>query len=236
MNKKINIDILTLKTLFSDYKPFLAPLFTIFSCFLIFLIFILPQANEFLSSQKTVNEEKEKLNNLRRNLTTLQNLSDGELDSQYELLSYALPPEKNFEAIINALSYSANVSGVILGDFDFTVGTITDIPSDIQKFPFLEIELNLAGGVETVETFLDTLSKTLPLSRVSKLSLSESGTTVKLAFFYKPYPQTRFSENTTINPVSSDGKTLIKELEMYNNPSDTPLPVFIQESATESAL
>ena len=103
MNKKINIDLLTLKTLLSDYKPFLTPLFTIFSCLLVFLVFILPQANEFLSSQKTVNEEKTKLNNLRGNLQTLQNLSDGELGNQYELLSYALPPEKNFEAIINSL-------------------------------------------------------------------------------------------------------------------------------------
>ena len=106
MNKKINIDLLTLKTLLSDYKPFLTPLFTIFSCFLVFLVFILPQANEFLSSQKTVNEEKTKLNNLRGNLQTLQNLSDGVLGNQYELVSYALPPEKNFEAIINSLSYS----------------------------------------------------------------------------------------------------------------------------------
>ena len=236
MNKKINIDLLTLKTLLSDYKPFLTPLFTIFSCLLVFLVFILPQANEFLSSQKTVNEEKTKLNNLRGNLQTLQNLSDGELGNQYELLSYALPPEKNFEAIINSLSYSANVSGVILGDFDFAVGSITDSPKETQSFPFLKIELNLAGGVGAVESFLDTLSKTLPISRVSKIALSPSGTTLELTFFYKPYPEVQFSENSIINPVSSEGKDLISELEDFSNPTESPIPIFTEEVATESAL
>lgn len=236
MNKKINIDLLTFKTIFSDYKPFLTPLFTILSCILIFVIFILPQANEFFRSQETVKEEKQKLNTLRNNLQILQSISDQELDSQFDLLSSALPNNKNFESIINALSYSANVSGVILGNFDFAVGSLTDSPKEIQKFPFLEIELNLAGGIEQTSSFLNTLSNTLPISRVTKISVISSGTTVRVAFYYKPFPETKFNEDLKIEPISAEGKNLIGELGSFNNPVNISIPFFTESVASDSAL
>lgn len=236
MNKKINIDLLTFKTLYSDYKPYLIPVFTILSCVLIFLIFILPQANEFFRSRQIVATELEKLNTLRGSLNTLQGTSDEELDDRVGILTSALPAEKNFEAVLNALSYSANVSGVILGDFDFSVGSITDAPEAIQEFPFLDIELNLAGGVESISAFLDTLSKTLPISRVTKIAISQNDSTVNIAFYYKPLPNVSFNENTVISPVTKEGENILNELEEYVNPSSSPVPLFTAEEATESAL
>lgn len=236
MNKKVNIDLLTLRTLYSDYKLFLIPVFTILSCLLIFLIFILPQANEFFRSRQIVATELGKLNTLRGSLNALQETSDEELDNRVGVLTSALPAEKNFEAILNALSYSANVSGVILGDFDFSVGSITDAPEAIQEFPFLDIELNLAGGVGPISTFLDTLSKTLPISRVTKIAISQNDSTVNIAFYYKPLPNISFKEDAVISPVSKEGESLISELEEYVNPSSSPVPLFTVEEATVSAL
>ena len=237
MNGKINIDLLTIRTLYTDYKPFIIPFFTILSCIIVFLIFILPQANEFFRSQKTVSEEREKLNVLKNNLSVLQTSSDSELDSQVNVLSSALPPNKNFEGVINALSYSANVTGVILGNFDFAVGSLTESPKEIQKFPYLEIELNLTGGIDQASNFLDTLSKTLPMSRVIMLGVTPSGSSVRLAFYYKPFPQAKFNENAKIDPVSKKGQVLIDELEGFSNPSNVLIPLFIgDEQASESAL
>src|SRR3989344_4263162 len=171
MNKKINIDVLTFKTLYSDYKPFLVPIFTILGCIILFFIVIVPQLNEFLRSQPAVAEERLKLAVLQRNLSTLESLPDIELESQLALVTYALPTGKNFKAIINALSYSANVSGTILGNFDFAVGSLTEAPAEIQKFPSLEIDINLSGDATVVSSFLQTLNKTLPISRVVKIGI-----------------------------------------------------------------
>ncbi|HBB76703.1 MAG: hypothetical protein A2186_02390 [Candidatus Levybacteria bacterium RIFOXYA1_FULL_41_10] len=236
MNKKINIDALTFKTLYSDYKPFLAPILTILGCIMLFLIVILPQLNEFLRSQTAVTEERRKLGVLQNNLSTLERLSDKELESQLALVSSALPSGKNFEAIINALSYSANVSGTILGNFDFAVGSLTEAPAEIQKFPSLEIDINLSGDATVVSSFLQTLNKTLPISRVVKIGINPGSANIKLAFYYKPFPPPGFNENAVISPVGEEGLFLIKELEAYNNPSTQPLPTFENLVSSEAAV
>ncbi|MCL5746841.1 MAG: hypothetical protein M1277_00985 [Patescibacteria group bacterium] len=221
--KKINIDSATLNYLYHKYKDFLLPIGIIIACLLLFVLVIIPQFQSMLDSQQQAKAEASKLEVLRNNLNLLTNLDQAQLDSQLQVASSALPPGKNFFGILTGISTAANNAGVTLGDYSFQVGNITNPASGgIASFPSLEVDLTVNGGTKGVTEFMAQLYKTVPLSEVTNIVLSNVSSQLTVLFYYRPFPPLGFNDSAPVQVVSPTGLSTLTNLSSWNNLSNQP--------------
>jgi hypothetical protein len=159
------------------------------------------------------------------NLRWIQNL---------QIVSVALPPNKDFSGVLDGISVAANKSGVFLGDYEFQVGNISTPSISIQSFPSLQITLKINGGVSGVTRFITELYKTVPLSEVSSVKVSNSDSEITALFYYKPFPPLGFNSSLPINTVSPQGLSVINTLSSWNNAVKVIVPAVQQSSASSS--
>lgn len=214
MNKKVNLDIEVLKTLYSENKESLIPIGMIFASIVLMIFFIVPQVNGFFQKQNQIAREKEKLNNLKESLSTLSKESDLTLDSNLKIVSQALPPNKDFAAILNAISSTASVTGVSLGDFEFQIGNITKENIIPTGTPNIKISLNISGSTSQTIAFIKELRKTIPISQVAGAKSSGSFAAIEIVFYYKPFPPQGVTDPEKIRPVSPANQKIIDDIEV----------------------
>jgi len=217
MKKKVNIDSTTFWFLYRRYKEYLLPVGVIFVCILLFLLVIIPQFQNFLDTQQQAKAEASKLAILKNNLNLLTNIDETQTNTQLQIVSGALPPNKDFEGILNGISIAANKAGIFLGDYEFQVGDITKPSLNIQSFPSLQLSLTINGGVSGVTQFMTELYKTFPLSEITDVKVSNTISDITLLFYYKPFPSIGFSDSAPITPISQAGTAIIANLSSWNN-------------------
>lgn len=230
-----NIDIATITILYTRYKSFILPVVIILACILLFFSIISPQIQSVLSQKEQQNIEEAKLSILKNNYLLLSNMDQAELDSNYKLLVGVLPSTKDFAGIINSISANAASSGVSIGDFHFSVGNVTNL-SDGSSFPSIQIDLNILGSLPSTINYIDKLYKSSPLAEVTSIQANEGSAIIAVKFFYKAYPQTTISDETTIIPFSAAEKNLIATLLTWQNNSElAPLILNIKPQASSSS-
>lgn len=225
MNNKVNIDADTLKFLYQKYKEFLFPAIVMVVSIILLIVFVIPQLLVFISNIDAIREENSKLSVLKENLNAITIISDSTLDSQLKITSAALPLTKDYAGILNALATASRISGASLGTFEFQVGDISSTQPNQSGFPFLKMTLNVGGDIKTVNSFINSLAKTFPLSEIAGATISNGLSTLNLYFYYKPVPANVISNNVPINPVSKEGLNLISNLSLFSN-SSVNLPLY----------
>ncbi len=236
MKKKVNIDSTTFWFLYRRYKEYLLPVGVIFACILLFFLVIIPQFQNFLDTQQQVKAESNKLIILKNNLNLLTNMDESQMDSQLQIVSGALSPNKDFEGILNGISVAANKAGVFLGDYEFQVGDITKPSLNIQSFPSLQLTLTIYGGVNGVTRFMTELYKTVPLSEITDVKVTSTTSEITALFYYKPFPPLGFNNSAPINPVSQAGLSTIANLSSWNNVVRVNQAVVQPSPASSSAV
>lgn len=219
MNRKINLDIAIIKILYGRYREHLPYIGVIIVCLLLFIVIIVPQVKNFNNARKEKQERLTKLKVLKNNLNVLASLDEGTLDLQLQTLVLALPVEKDFAGILNALSVAAVRAGVALGDFEFKVGSLSKTQATSAKFPSLELTLNIGGGARGAVKFISELYKTLPLAQVTNINVSAGFSTITTAFYYKPLPSVRFNDQVPLRKISSENLTLINKISSWKTPT-----------------
>lgn len=215
MNKKINLEGTTFKFLYEKYKFYLLPIIITLTSIFLFLRITLPFLGEYQSLQGLKVEEEKKLQTLRSNYEILSNIDDGNLDSQLAVATDALPSGKDFASVLNAVSTSAGKSGVILGDYEFQVGNISeDTPS--VKFPSLELVLTVNGGVSQSLAFVEELYKSVPLAEVLNMEINNNRSLITVIFYYKSLPGTP-SVTAPIANLSEKNLSTINTIFTWNN-------------------
>ncbi len=217
MKKKVNIESATFWFLYRKYKEYLLPVGVILACILLFLFFIAPQFQNFLDTQEQVKTESNKLAILKNNLNLLTNIDESQMDSQLQIVSGALPPNKDFAGILNGISVAANKAGVFLGDYEFQVGDITKPSLNIQSFPSLQLSLTINGGLAGVTRFMAELYKTIPLSEVTNVKVTSTNSEITALFYYRPFPPLGFNDSAPIKAVSQAELSTITNLSSWNN-------------------
>jgi hypothetical protein len=203
-----------LKALYAENKEFLLPIGTIFISILLLIFFIFPQINGFFQKQNQAAVERGKLNNLEESLSTLSSIDDSSLDRNLEIVSKALPPNKDFAAILNAISQAAQVTGASLGDFEFQIGDITKTNTIPTGTPSIKISLNISADASVTIAFLKELEKNVPISQVAGAKSSGSFAAIEILFYYKPFPPQGTTDPEKIRPVTSENQKIIDELEI----------------------
>ena len=233
--KKINIDSTVFLFIYRKYKDYLLPAGVIAVCILLFLLVIIPQFQIYVDTQAQVKVESKKLLILKNNLNLLSSVNESQMDSQFQIASIALPPNKDFEGILNGISIAANKAGVFMGDYNFQVGDINKTALNIKSYPFLQLTLTVNGGIVGVTKFMKELYKTLPLSEVTDVTISSATSQVIVVFYYRPFPALGFNSSLPISLVSQEGVNTINDLSKWNN-IFREQPVNIQPVASSSGI
>ncbi len=232
MKEKINIGVETLRIIYSRYKKYMIYWGVILVCFFVFVFFVVARIIEIPKLSKERSVELGKFKILNNNLTLLRAISESDLDSKFEVASKALPSNKDFQGIINAISLASSKSGASLNDYSFYVGDLSK-GSDVKSgFPFVKLTLTLKGTPRQTVSFLKNLSETFPLSEVE--SITQKGGTVSITtfFYYKSAVPSNYSGSRRLAGISTDHAMLIEKISSW----DTSFASFLaQPSGTSSA-
>lgn len=232
MKEKTNIDISTVGIIYARYRQHILFIITILVCIFLFSIVIIPRVRELSILSKNAKNEANKLIILNNNLNLLSSMDDATLDSQLKLVSSALPIGKDFEGILTAVSQAAINSGVSLSDYDFQVGDLSETPTRVSGFPYLEMSLSVKSSSQETVKFINELYRSFPISEVVSVNQESNSATVKILFYYKPLPQIRFNDSEPIQTVSQKGTELIDKLALWNY---SPLPNSLTSPIASSA-
>ncbi len=229
-SSEISFDQGAYKLLYYHYRPYIVPLLILFVCTILFLKIIIPQFKEVLGAADEIKILQEDLAVSKGNLALLSAIADSDLNNKLSTVSKAIPPEKDFVGILNAVSLSAAKSGVILNDFSFQVGELSSTSAKLSKQPSLQVSLSILGGVLESQRFLEEMAKNLPLSEVTKVSVSDKLTTITVLFYYRPFPVISYDKKTVLKDLSRQDVELLTKLSSWSKaPLETP--VFFQVSS-----
>lgn len=216
MDNKVAIDSTRLRLLYERNKPYLIPIFVIIACFLIFLTIIVPQIQDLFKFSQEAKNRADKLLTMKNNLTILSGISETTLDSELQLASTALPSGKDFDGILTAISLASQRSGVSFGNFEFQVGDLSKVEDKGGQIPFLKLNLSINGSMKAMSAFLDEISKTLPLSELENVDLSNGLSSITTVFYYKPFPRLNYDDSLPIILFSKKETDLLKRLSTFN--------------------
>jgi Tfp pilus assembly protein PilO len=231
---KVSVDSVTFKFLYGKYKDFRIPFIVIVACTVLLVGFLLPQFKNLLDLSIKSKESEKNLKVLKNNFNFLSSLNEDALDSQLKIVTRALPADKDFIGIINAINYASSVSGAGVGDFQVSVGELSkDQASGSDSSP-TSVSLTIDGDIEAVNRFIGTLGTTLPISEVTTVDTGDFSSTVTVSFYHKPFPSTKSQGISSIVSMGSDDVALINKLANFNYVTSQELD-FIFEVGTPSS-
>lgn len=209
--------------LYWRYKDYLLPIFIIFASIILFAQFVIPQAQEMFAIRTEESAIRNNIDTLRKNLDFLSSLNDSNLNSQLQTVSSALPQEKDFVGILNAISTASFNSGVMVDDYVFQVGDLSPKLGKGDSRPSLSILLALrGGGVNGAKNFLAQLSKTVPISETSDIQMTKGSSKVTVVFYYRPIPPIIYNYTSLMKPLDSNEKSTLEKLSTWKSAISFP--------------
>lgn len=204
----------------SSYYSLLIIAVSIIVCVLLIFNIIVPQAEKYFSITREVAMQRRKLDILKKNINFMNNLDKSQLDSQFQTSIQALPVEKDFVAVLNALSDSAIRSGVTIDDFSFNAENVNASSSKL----YLDLVIKVNGSIDRIKTFLQKINEELPLAEVVDVNNNHGSTFIGLKFYYNIYPKIAFHEDEPLIPISDADKELLNKLSSWK-PTSISIPV-----------
>lgn len=229
----MNFDQSAFRLLYIRYRPHIFFLLIIFACFILGLTVIIPQYNDYLKQGEETKTLKEDLAVSRNNLTLFSTLGDSDVDNKLNIALSAMPADKDFTGILNAISQASAKSSVVFDDFSFQVGELSTISAKLSTKPSLRINLGLLGGVEEIKSFLKELGKTLPLSEIEKVSFEKNQTRITVLFYYRPLSNLKYDKKKSMKYLSQKDLELLNKLSSFSSPSQSP--AFYQVSTASAS-
>ena len=230
------VDFTTFKFLYKKYKEFTVPLIVFVVCTILLFTVIAPQFKGIIDLSKGAKESERNLAVLKNNFDLLSSLNEETLDSWLRTVNVALPSSKDFFSIINAISYTSLATGIKVGDFQVSIGELSDEESGESggKLSSISMNLSVAGDAQDANRFIEALYTTLPLSEVTGVNTGNTSSEILLNFYYKSLPPTKVSGVSRIDPILSDDLALINNLAQFNFVGDFDQLQSLFEAETSS--
>ncbi len=224
MDSKINVDINSAKLIYNRYKEFVVPVIVIIVSFFIFISVVMPQIKDLGRRKAESKDASAKLSILKKNLDLLSGINESTMDSQLQTVTSALPLNKDFGSVLDRVSAASGKAGVSLGNFAFQVGDLSKTTTDNTGFPSLKLDLNVEGNVRAISNFINELDKSLPLSEVTSVEISNNLSRLTVIFYYKPFISGSNSTTSMISPFTQQTLSLIDKISTFNNSLSSPIP------------
>jgi hypothetical protein len=230
MKNKVNLDLISLRFIFDRNKSYIIPVIIILISAILFFQFVIPEFGALHKVQQEAKKLSQELEIMKSNLNVLSNTDEDVLDSQLETLTLALPLNKDAIRILNSIYANAQKTGISLGAFSFAIGDISKPESTID-LPVIKLSVPIEADVIGVNSFIEIINKTVPLSEINSVKIGNKSSQVELSFYYKPLGDSNYNPKAQINPVSQKGLTLIDQLNGFEDAS-----VVATSSGQEQAL
>lgn len=192
------------------------------STLLLFLL-VIPQYQQLLIDQQEIKEIRERISVLKKNKSFIESLDKNVLQSNYETVTTALPPDKDYAGVLNSIAAAAVESSVALQDYEFSVGPLASSAAVVSNAQEITLRLNLLAATDATQKFLEIMNQTLPL--VSELSAKTSDldnriTEIEILFHSKDFPIVTIDPRKVIKPLALSDNELIQTLEVWKVRSD----------------
>ena len=194
---------------------------------------VIPQVYDFFSVNNEIKNTRDRINTLKNNVTYLTSLNGAELDGQLQLAFSALPSEKDFASIIDAINVSAVQSGVLLNDYSVVVGELATPSAGLKEYFTVDLVLTVQGDKASSKAFLKKIHEILPLSQVLTFSLTERSSTMRVSFYFKPFPKGTYKVTQPIGPIPAREASLFNTLTLWrvDGPPEDAVPVNLPPDA-----
>ncbi|MBI1982339.1 MAG: hypothetical protein HYS68_02030 [Candidatus Levybacteria bacterium] len=215
MNPRFSLDKGVYKVLYERYREYIVPLLIIFVCTVLIVGVVIPQVQDFLATVNATKELRSQIAILKKNVQFLTGLDPATLDLQLGIASSALPPEKDFAGILNAVTTASARSGASLGDFSFAVGELSTKSAQLAGQPSIQVALTVSGDVFFAKRFIQELSKTMPLSEVLNAAVSGKSSSLTTVFYYKVFSPIQFDGRKPLSGLSQNEEQLLNKLSSW---------------------
>lgn len=217
MRNQVYIDRGMLELLYYNNKPYIIPVFTIGVCVLLFFQLIIPQFQDVLTVWERERQLAKGIEMYKNNLAVLEKIPSSTVDNDLRVVSSVLPPHKDFEGVFATISNAAGKSQVKVGDYSLSVGKL-ELDSNSPKVleTNLPVSLNVSGSISGIRSFIKTLYLSGPIARISSVNFKDDSSSVKLFFYYKPFPFLSIDYNKKITDLSKLEKDKIQEFSSWN--------------------
>lgn len=186
-----------LELIYRKRKKQLLPLIFGFASFFVFFRIVMPQWSDIQDVQSLLTSKSTTVDAKEQSVTLLNSLPQSVVDENYEVITTALPLQKDVVLIYAELNKAAERSGVKLGGFSIKVGGIyaekaknkaQPTSKAVNGIPFLNILVNAEGENTSLRKFAQELYKSIPLVDIKAIDLAKSDARLDVNFYYKPEP------------------------------------------------
>ena len=199
-------------------------------CALLLINWIIPELNSWFSIRDEVTATQGRVDILQRNIAFMNNLNENTLNQQLQVVTQALPEDKNFQAILNEISTASIMSGVSLNQYSFQVGSVSS--SSTTPHPIVPVAVNTAtangllsiavtvtvnGSIDKVRRFILAIEEGFPLAEVTGVNGNGQSVGITIQFYQKPFPKNTLSLETPIAPLSSGETALLGKLSKWQS-------------------
>lgn len=209
----------SLKVLYLRYKD--TPYYSIGIIILVFLTslilffqLVIPQISSWFSISDEIRATRTRTGIINQNIDFVQKLDKQELDNEVAIATSALPFEKDFGGMVNALTDASITSGVSLNDYSFEVGNVASVSGQVNSLTkdlsSVKLTVTVNGSADGVIIFLNELYKRVPLSEVTDIDGDNFETTITLEFYQKQFPKIVFQDDQPFTPISEKEATLLE--------------------------
>lgn len=186
-------------------------------CSLLVFGYIVPQMDSYLSIRSEVEATLARTAVIKENTAYMNSLNKEQLNTEVKVVTSALPPEKNFGTILDAINASALRSGVTFQDYSFQVGNIASTSAQtsggtMQGMSTITLTLIINGSVGQLRGFLREVYKTLPLSQITSVDGATGAITVSLEFYQKDLPKVSLKDDQPIPRVIESNAAVLNKI------------------------
>lgn len=216
LNQELNKE--NLKGIYIEQKALLVPVLSILISIFLFLFFLLPQLTAFPAKKTEIDSEEKKLDTIKKATEFARVSNPLVVDEDLKIAGQVLPVEKDFEGILNAISAASNASGVVVGQYQFTLNSAARNVGVLSGIPFLIFTVSVDGDPQQVLDFANELYKTAPVSEITEINYSNNAAAFTILFYYKPITPAGFEDGSLVRKMTPVEESTINDIKEWSLP------------------
>lgn len=219
MNKKLTLSEDTFRLGYYQYRAYVVPSLVIFVSIALFFLVIVPQVQNWFSIQRQIQDTRAKVATLQEDTARLSGVDEGGLDTDLQLTTAALPPDKDLLYILSAINQAGVDAGVAVSDYSLQGGA--SAAAATTEKDSLDVLISISGGSDSAQKFITEVKKRLPLANIAGVRVSSTtSTSVQVSFFSQPFAHLSFDADQPIETISPIEQGLLTELSSFNKGND----------------
>jgi hypothetical protein len=189
---------------------------------------IWPKVRAIGEISASIKKKEERLARLTEKLSSLKGLNERELMERSELVLEILPESKKPMLVMGVLKQLAFESDVEIRKINVRPGEVATGSAGKakkEKVPSLTFSLRLIGSFDEIDQFVRRLEKSIPLTRLEKISFKKTGTgeystaLVEILSYYLSLPEVLGKIDTPIKLITEEERKIYDRLRQFDSPS-----------------